>query len=99
MFKWLKRLMGNDTVVHTVNIHITGKLKLEYEGRQGHPMVSAQGPVDSHVTPQAGDGVDRSSPAAEPDISPEFFADTGTPEVGFGVDAEEPPKGTPDKNH
>jgi hypothetical protein len=95
MFKWLKRFMGNDTVVHTVNIHITGKLTLKHEGRQGHSVAPAQGPVDSHATPQAGDGVDKGSRPAEPDIAPEFFADTGTPEVSFGIDAEEPPKGPP----
>lgn len=99
MFKWLKRLIGNDSVVHTVNIHITGKLIIEHEGRQGHSVVPVQESVDSHATPKVGNGVDRGAPAAEPDIAPEFFADTGTPEVGFGIDAEEPPKGTPDQNH
>jgi hypothetical protein len=98
MLKWLKRLMGCDPVVHTVNIHISGTLKVDYEGRPGHPMAPSQGPIDAPTPTKIGGGMDRGTPTAEPDISPELFADTGTPEVGFGINVEEPPKGTPDQN-
>lgn len=98
MFKWLKRLIGRDPVVHTVNIHITGSLKVDYEGRPGNTITPSQGPVDAPIAPKVGPGMGGGPTAAEPDIKPEFFADTGTPEVSFGVDVEEPPTGTPDKD-
>lgn len=98
MFKWFKRLMGSSPVVHTVNIHITGNLKVDYEGRPGHPMAPSQGPVDASTPTKTSSGMAGGTPATEPDIAPEFFADTGTPEVSFGIDAEEPPKGTPNQN-
>ena len=97
MFKWLKNWFWRD--IPTININITGEVKVKHEGGQGYTMVSAPGPVDVNATPKASPGVDPGSRPAEPDISPEFFADTGTPEVSFGVDAEEPPKGTPDQNN
>jgi hypothetical protein len=88
--------MGSDPVVHNVNIHITGELKLNYEGSSGYTVVPSQGPIDSHAPTKISDGMGGSSKPAEPDIRPEFFADTGTPEVNFGIDSEESPKGTPD---
>lgn len=94
MLKWLRRLIGSEPTVQTVNIHITGELKLNYEGRPEYPVAPPQGPINSPTPTQISSGVDRSSKPAEPDINPEFFADTGTPEVGFGIDVEEPPKGT-----
>lgn len=98
MFKWLKRLMGNDPV-QTVNIHITGELKLNYEGRPGHPMAPVQGSIDANAPAKTGQGVGGGPQSTEPDISPELFADTGTPAVDFGINVEEPPKGTADEDH
>lgn len=95
MFKWLRRLIGNDPVATTVNIHITGELKLNYEGRPADSMAPSQGSIDTHITPKASAGASGGTPGAEPDIKPEFFADTGTPEVSFGIDSEAPPKGPP----
>ena len=98
MFRWLKRLMGNSPVVNTVNIHITGELKLNYEGRPEYPVAPSQGSIDSSITSKISPGVGGGPQAAEPDIRPELFADTGTPEVSFGINVEEPPKRTPDKD-
>lgn len=96
MFNWLRRLMNSDPP--TVNIHITGEVRVKHEGGSGYTVVSAQGPVDTNAPSKTGEGVDRGPKSAEPDITPELFADTRTPEVNFGVDSEEPPKGTPDQN-
>lgn len=94
MLNWLRRLIGSNIPQETtVNIHITGELKLNYEGRPGDTVASAQGPVDPIITPKASAGMARGPEAPEPDIRPELFADTGTPEVSFGINVEDPPKG------
>ena len=99
MFRWLKRLFGGDPVIPTINIHITGEVKVKHEGGPGYTVVSAPGSVDTNATPKTSVSLDRGPQPAEPDITPELFADTRTPEVSFGVDAEEPPKRTPDQNN
>ena len=97
MFRWLRRLMSSDP--ETVNIHITGEVKVKHEGGTGYTVVSTQGLSNVDATPKAGAGLGRGPQAAEPDITPGFFADTGTPEVNFGIDAEIPPKKAPDTDH
>lgn len=99
MFKWLRRLIGSNPVVQTVNIHITGELTVKHENRPGHQMAPPPGPINTPPTSQNGGAMDRGPRTTEIDIGPELFADTRTPEVSFGIDAEVPPPGTPDKNH